>query len=828
MKTRCTTPRATRRMAFATALFLATGPDALASINGPYSPDAATVFLLHLDEDGTGGIAANAVSGGASFIATANPSAATPRNPTPGILGAVGASGVGFTYGRCANLSTANNLGLFIDANANGVADLDVSGSAPGGDAISGSTFTGPSGEFTLETLINLPSLTAGNREIISLDSSAGASDRPFQFRVSATGSIEFNNIAVSGANPKTPIPTTGPEAFVPDQWFHVALTYDGMGTITFYWTRLDNARTGATVLAVHTVNPLDISDNAVLTVGNENRNTSGEGLMGSIDEVRISNSARSATDMVFNTEAPPIPPSIDPQPTAQFLGVGETLSIVSHASGSTPLTYQWQKSDGTAFADIPGQTADTLSLPVTFATEGAYRYIVANLHGSATSDVAQVTIGAVFAGLFPTGVSDTGALLDPLAVDTHFTLWASADPAYLGPDTLVPSDIADYSANDNASQWICPSSTLGGVRGTYIYRTTFVIDTAVAEGSTLAATVLSGGSLTVVLNSQPTGVVNLNPPFPGPHRNLFSFTLNSGFVQGLNTLDFIVDNADGTVNSPAGNAMRVTTLRGIGQALPPGLSILTQPQSQTVREGGRVTFSCIAQGRPPLTYQWYGDTTLIPDAASRTLSYSQVLTGAQPTSFKVVVSDASGSVTSQTATLTLTSENQPVVCPDFTLVGFAGAPLVLPISSLLQAASDADGDPIQFAGFEEAGTNTVSPAGISQVNAALAYSNVVEFVGSDRFNVTLTDGLGGDRTLAVSVQVSSGLKLTVGAASANSLRLAWPTAATAQSFKLRYADTVDSPLTNTVTDLRVTEGNESAVYVAPANTARFYRLAYP
>src|SRR5688572_159680 len=251
-----------------------------ASIVAPYMPDANTILLLHLDEPSTEGITTNAVAGAASFIAAGNPSAATPRNPLPGLLGATGALGAGFNFGLCADLTFSNSIGLFMDANGNGVADLDVSAGAPGSDAISGSLFTGPSGEFTLEALVNFPSLTGGNREIISMDNSGGA--RPFQFRVTSAGLLEFNNIAVAGANPRVAIPTTGPDAFVPNQWFHVAMTYDGAGTIVFYWTRLDSARTSATVLlTTNVVSPLNITANAVLTIGNENRNTSGEGLTG-------------------------------------------------------------------------------------------------------------------------------------------------------------------------------------------------------------------------------------------------------------------------------------------------------------------------------------------------------------------------------------------------------------------------------------------------------------------------------------------------------------------------------------------------------------------
>jgi hypothetical protein len=190
---------------FLSAIVLAVAPSVHASIRGAYSADSHTVILLHLDEPSSAGIATNAVTGN-NFIAAANPTAAAPRNPTSGILGAPGAAGAGFDFGKCANLTFSNSVGLFIDGNQNGVADLDAGVAPFGADAIPMSSLCGPNGEFTLEALVNLPSLSGANREVICMDTSG--SPRPFQFRITASGQIEFNNIGTSGANPKATIPT--------------------------------------------------------------------------------------------------------------------------------------------------------------------------------------------------------------------------------------------------------------------------------------------------------------------------------------------------------------------------------------------------------------------------------------------------------------------------------------------------------------------------------------------------------------------------------------------------------------------------------------------
>jgi sugar lactone lactonase YvrE len=86
---------------------------------------------------------------------------------------------------------------------------------------------------------------------------------------------------------------------------------------------------------------------------------------------------------------------------------------------------------------------------------------------------------------------------------------------------------------------------------------------------------------------------------------------------------------------------------------------IQTQPQSQTVTEGGSVQFSVTASGRPAVTYQWRFSGTAIPGATSSTYSFSGVQS-ANAGSYTVVVSNMMGNATSSTATLTVESVTQP------------------------------------------------------------------------------------------------------------------------------------------------------------------------
>jgi pectate lyase len=87
---------------------------------------------------------------------------------------------------------------------------------------------------------------------------------------------------------------------------------------------------------------------------------------------------------------------------------------------------------------------------------------------------------------------------------------------------------------------------------------------------------------------------------------------------------------------------------------------IVAHPQSQTVAPGNSVSFSVVAGGSMPLTYQWYFNTnSLIPNATNSTLT----LTGVQTTNagaYSVFVSNGAGSTNSTNATLVIALSNPP------------------------------------------------------------------------------------------------------------------------------------------------------------------------
>jgi uncharacterized repeat protein (TIGR02543 family) len=96
------------------------------------------------------------------------------------------------------------------------------------------------------------------------------------------------------------------------------------------------------------------------------------------------------AVDVSLSGGSPGDPPVITTQPASQTVSAGANVTFTVGADGSAPLSYQWLK-NGAAMA---GATAAGLTLTnVQAADAGAYRVVVSNAAGSATSATAVLTV---------------------------------------------------------------------------------------------------------------------------------------------------------------------------------------------------------------------------------------------------------------------------------------------------------------------------------------------------------------------------------------------------------------------------------------------------
>ncbi len=99
--------------------------------------------------------------------------------------------------------------------------------------------------------------------------------------------------------------------------------------------------------------------------------------------------------------------------------------------------------------------------------------------------------------------------------------------------------------------------------------------------------------------------------------------------------------------------------------ATPP--TIMTPPQNRSVVVGTNVTFSVMANGTAPLSYQWRKNGTNLVGEVSASYTISNVQTD-QAGSYSVIVTNVAGGVTSQNALLVIEQSPLPAI-PTFTKI---------------------------------------------------------------------------------------------------------------------------------------------------------------
>ncbi len=301
----------------------------------------------------------------------------------------------------------------------------------------------------------------------------------------------------------------------------------------------------------------------------------------------------------------------------------------------------------------IDATTGVISGTPTTPTAQATYVVTGTNLSGSATANVA-ITVVAAPAPGFP--------------VIRRF----SASPGTIldGSATTLSWDVADATTLS-----IDPS--IGTVTGTEIQfspttTTTFTLTATNATGSTTAtATVtvnyLPPTNLTYSTNPASyvvgTAIAPNNPTTGG--GVVFSYAVTPALPPGLalDTSNGVITGTPTAVAAQATYRVRATNPGGFTEvglvitvALPP-IGITTQPADVSVVPPSTASFTVVATGLPPLTYQWTRVGTG-PIAGATAATYTTPATSApadEGATFRVVVTDAAArTVTSADAVVSL------------------------------------------------------------------------------------------------------------------------------------------------------------------------------
>jgi alpha-tubulin suppressor-like RCC1 family protein len=431
----------------------------------------------------------------------------------------------------------------------------------------------------------------------------------------------------------------------------------------------------------------------------------------GSLDEVSLYNRALGPGEIAAIYAAGAAgkckAPNITSQPQSQTVMVSSNATFSVAATGFGTLRYQWRFNS----SPIPGATtADLTLVNVQPSAAGSYSVVVSNALGSVTSSNAVLTVLPPPCASPPPGLigwwkgegngsdfvsGNTAALVNGVGFTNGMVGQAFDFNGVDGRVTVADAPALDVGTNDfTIETWVRPlvSSTDFGVMSLVSKRLAPDITHSLGydfhllngQVSLRLSTSISGDGQ----NFGPAGLDLRDGEF---HHVAVSLVRNSPtggrfYVDGQEVLTFdpTGQNASLTVSEPLriGNhatpslncffkgqidevslyarALAASEVQGIYSAgrsgkcaVPIAPTILVQPTNCVATAGDNVSFSVLAAGTQPLSYQWRFNGTNLTTATGSSLKLTDVQLSAAG-SYSCLVTNAGGSATSSNALLTV------------------------------------------------------------------------------------------------------------------------------------------------------------------------------
>jgi hypothetical protein len=387
-----------------------------------------------------------------------------------------------------------------------------------------------------------------------------------------------------------------------------------------------------------------------------------------------VSNSAGSATSnsATLTVTNSTVAPKITTQPSNQTVTAGQTATFSIAASGSAPLSYQWQK-NGT---NIAGATGTSYTTPATTTADSGstFRCIVSNSAGSVTSNSATLTVNPAAVPPTITAQPSNQTVTDGQTATFTVSATGTAPLSYQWQKngTNIPGATgASYTTPaattaDSGSTFRCVvSNSVGSVTSNSATLTvnpaapaivTPPANQTVTLGQTAAFKVVASGTAPLSYQWQKNGT-----NIAGATGASYTTPPTTAADDGA-TFRVRVSNSAGTATS-AGATLRVNS--------PP--TIVTQPTNATVAVGQPATFSVVASGTAPLSYQWQKNGMNIPGATGASYTTPAVAQADGGSTYRVMVKNVAGSVMSESAVLFFaTGYSAKGACGLLGLEGFA------------------------------------------------------------------------------------------------------------------------------------------------------------
>jgi hypothetical protein len=373
---------------------------------------------------------------------------------------------------------------------------------------------------------------------------------------------------------------------------------------------------------------------------------------------VTVKNVAGTVTSSPFTVRVNPMqPPTVSV--SDRTVSMGDSIWIYSSVSGDGSITYQWSK-DG---VPISGAVSYYFSKSNAQASDaGTYTLTATNAAGSSSASAkltvlppvaptissspsnVTVTIGASFS----LGVSVSGT--SPISYQWYKdgAVIAGATSSSYSKSAAQASDAGAYKVIASNPQGTATSATalvtVTNAQAQVI--TSMPSMLSVRAGQSFPGMgVQTSGSGTRTYQWMKDGVA-----IPGAtDSSYYPYRTIASSDAGLYTV--VVTSSAGSITSPGCRLL----------VLPPLGPVITEnAPSRTVRQGQSVALGGTVAGTSPFTYQWRKDGTAIPGATSSMLSLQRVASS-DAGAYSFTVSNASGSVSSENATLTVLPARLPV-----------------------------------------------------------------------------------------------------------------------------------------------------------------------
>jgi uncharacterized protein YdaL len=346
-------------------------------------------------------------------------------------------------------------------------------------------------------------------------------------------------------------------------------------------------------------------------------------------------------------TLAVDLPPGITTPPQNQAVLAGAPASFSVVASGTPPLSYQWQF-NSTAISGATNATFAIASAQTTNA--GTYTVVVSS----------------------PYGTTNAAATL---AINASPTITTTPQSQSVAAGANVSFNVVAIGTGTLGYQWLFNNAAISGATSATLTLTkvqttnagTYTVTVTNLYGSTNASATLTVGlppaitaapaSATATNGTTATFSVTASGTAPLSYQWEFGGANISGATNATLSLASVQTNNAGTytvtVTNPYGSTSASAVLTVLAPAGNIAPAITAQPQNSTNAVGTAASFSVTATGTAPLHYQWRLGGANISGATSATYTISSVKNSSAG-SYTVVVTNIAGSVTSTAATLTV------------------------------------------------------------------------------------------------------------------------------------------------------------------------------